>query len=104
MIPHFAMPFRIDGPNGAVVNDQDSEQEISDCVEAIVRYDQGRRPESPDFGLPDLTFSTPTVDEVHVEAYINRWEPRVQTTVGATVIDRLNPLIQEIQIGGNKSE
>jgi hypothetical protein len=99
MIPHFALPFRIRGARGAVVNEQDSEAEILACVEAIVRYQKGQRPEKPDFGIDDPTFSSPLVDSRAIEADINEFEPRTHVSVSDPVVQ---DLIQSITIGGDK--
>lgn len=77
-IPHLSLPFRIvDG--AAAVNEQDSVEEIVDCVEAILRCPQGHRVELPDFGLADQAFAQSGADPQIVEATVNRWEPRTRT-------------------------
>lgn len=54
--PHFALPLRY--VNGsAVVNQQDSMEDIADCVEAICLTHPGDRAEWPEFGVTDLTFA-----------------------------------------------
>lgn len=73
---HFALPFRY--VNGApVVNDQDSVDDVAACVEAIVRFPKGYRPEQPDFGITDPTFTQggANVDLLHQE--VAEWEERV---------------------------
>jgi phage baseplate assembly protein W len=97
VIPHFAIPFRF-GVRGAVVNEQDTETEILDCVEVILRYDQGLRPEKPDFGVPDLTFSSPAPDINQVQKAIDTWEPRLEMTVEESVLDKRDQLIAMIRV------
>lgn len=57
-VPHFDIPFRFDTTGHAVTVEQDSLEEISNCVEAVMRTIIGQRIEAPDFGIPDPTFST----------------------------------------------
>jgi hypothetical protein len=102
MIPHFAIPFRINGVRGAVVTEQDSEQEILDCVEVIIRYQHGDRPEKPDFGIPDLTFSEPSPNTNLIKQYVDLWEPRIDMDIGEAVLNQIDPLIQYIHVERTK--
>jgi phage baseplate assembly protein W len=101
LIPHFALPFRIDGVRGAVVHEQDSEEEIMDCIETILRFDTGHRPERPEFGIPDQTFAMPEPDVTLVEAALVEWEPRIEMDVSPPVLDRLDQLITKIRVMRN---
>ena len=75
-IPHLALPFRIvDGR--AAVTEQDTFEEIRDCVQAIIRTPRGFRLELPDFGVPDQTFHEGGADADEIAAALDRWEPRV---------------------------
>jgi phage baseplate assembly protein W len=96
--PHFAIPFRLNGYKGAFVTEQDSEEEIQDCVEVIVRYTEGQRPEKPEFGIPDITFSMPSPDVTHIRRSILAWEPRTTMDVGKAIFDRIDPMIQRIRV------
>lgn len=97
-IPHFAIPFRIDGARGARVTEQDSEIEIMNCVEVILRYPQEHRPEKPEFGIPDLTFSEPHPDERLIQLALVEWEPRIEMHVHQAEIDSIDQLIQRIRV------
>jgi phage baseplate assembly protein W len=80
-IPHFALPFRVD--NGAVVTtEQDSVDEIADCVQAVVVTPVGTRVEMPGFGMssPVLTQSD-SVPSTAILAALRRWEPRAAASV-----------------------
>lgn len=74
-VPHFALPFRFTSPHAAVV-EQDSIDEIADCVLAVMLCPYGYRVELPEFGLPDPVFSTPHVDVVQMRQAVELWEPR----------------------------
>jgi hypothetical protein len=74
-IPHVSMPPRF--VNGRlVVVEQDSIEEIRDCVANIARYRIGDRPEKPGFGIDDQTFSQNGPDVGLMAAQISVWEPR----------------------------
>lgn len=103
-IPHFALPFRIVGARGAIINEQDSEAEIMDCVDTILRYNQGHRPEKLEFGIPDQTFESPVVDGRRIQEALNEWEPRVEMIVGQSVVDLVDNLIQKITVERGKGE
>jgi phage baseplate assembly protein W len=99
MIPHFDVPFRINGARGAVVNDQDSDEEILVCVESVIRYEVGQREEKPEFGIPDLTFSEPEPDVSLVRDAIGTWEPRASHLhVHAPLRDKIDELITTIRV------
>ena len=81
--PHFRLPFRFGGLHGAAfVNEQDSEDDLVDCVKAIVAYPEGSRVDHPDFGTPELAFRERVEDVVaFLHGAISQWEPRANTLV-----------------------
>jgi hypothetical protein len=79
-VPHFDLPFRFAG-GAAVVNEQDSPDEIVCCVEAILRYRQGQRTDLPEFGIPDVTFTEGEVDEEELREIVGEWEERADLYV-----------------------
>lgn len=101
MIPHFDLPFRMAGH--AVVNDQDTLEDVSTCVEAIVRTHKGQRIEVPDFGIPDPTFQ---VQPIRLDAIVNAildQEPRASILVEQAP-DRFDSLIARIIARVSKKE
>ena len=88
-VPHFSYPFRFGAPDVAT-SEQDSLDEIADCVLVTLLCPQGYRVESPEFGLPDPTFGA-GVDLDVVRAVIETWEPRA-----ATLVDQRPDLIDEL--------
>jgi hypothetical protein len=104
MIPHFDIPFRINGARGAVVNEQDSDEEILKCVEAVIRYEMGQREEKPEFGIPDLTFSEPEPDVTIIKDAITTWEPRANFHAHDPLRDKLDVLVTTIrvEVGGTE--
>jgi phage baseplate assembly protein W len=102
--PHFSLPFRIQGEKGAAHCEQDSEEEVLYCIEAILRYPIGHRPERPEFGTPDLTFSEGNADERRIQDALNVWEPRVEMFVSQSEIDSVDELVQRIKVEAAKFE
>ena len=102
--PHFSLPFRIRGERGATVCEQDSEEEVMYCIETILRYPVGHRPERPEFGTPDLTFSEGPADERRVQSALSEWEPRVEMLVSQAEISKVDELVQSIKVEATKSE
>lgn len=81
-IPHFAHPFRY--VNGsAVVNEQDSLNDIADCVYAVCVTHPGDRTELPDFGITDPTFQQMPLNTAVLQQQIEVWEPRAQILIDA---------------------
>ncbi len=76
-IPHFALPLRYVG-GSAVVNEQDSMDDIASCVEAVCLTNPGDRDELPDFGIVDLTFQQQPLPLSALVKQISNWEPRAQ--------------------------
>ena len=75
-VPHFDLPFTFVGSANANVVDQDTLEDISNCVEAIVRTVIGQRQELPDFGIPDPTLQLQPVYRPDILAQVSAWEPR----------------------------
>lgn len=98
-VPHFSLPFRIVGA-AAAVSEQDSVEEIVDCVQAIARCPQGHRVELPDFGVPDQTFRQGGADTTLVQAALARWEPRASAIATAEVEAAVSRVTVETHAGG----
>lgn len=96
-IPHLALPFRVVGGQ-AIVNEQDTIDDVAACVEAVLRYPQGSRVEKPGFGLPDQTFAQGGADPAAVAATVARWEPRAQTDVA----ESLEGLVSRVTVNIDK--
>ena len=81
--PHFSLPFRFRGFNGgAFVNEQDSEDDIFDCVKCIVAYPEASRTDTPEFGIPELAFRENISNAAALlHAAIIQWEPRADALV-----------------------
>jgi hypothetical protein len=86
-ILHLAFPPQI--VNGAFVTvDQDSDEEIVGCMDAILLCPVGYRDALPDFGRPNLDFTRITDDRLTgLRAAITTSEPRITTVLADEEID-----------------
>lgn len=90
-VPHFKFPFRL-ATNGKRVQvvEQDSDDEVLDCVEVTLRTRPGDRLDEPEFGMDDqafLQYQDGNTDAITTAVKI--WEPRARTYVAAQSIDDL---------------
>lgn len=76
--PHFSLPFRRNVNGKCVVNEQDSDSEIIDCVEVLLATERGSREEVPEYGHTDPVFRQGGVDLAALADAITRWEPRAE--------------------------
>jgi phage baseplate assembly protein W len=70
-------------------NEQDSSEDIIDCVKAIVAYPTGSRQNMRDFGIPDLLFKQ-TSGQIPdlIKNAVSTWEERASFNVtGGPAID-----------------
>lgn len=78
-IPHLAFPFTIGEDGTAEVVEQDSLDEVAQCVQVLLSTPQGSRVVVPSYGVPDPTFVG--LDEATVEQAVSDWEPRAEVAV-----------------------
>lgn len=79
--PQLALPFRF-GANGQPLTvDQDSVEEVADCVETFLRTPLGHFPEQPDYGLLDPSFEEGAVDTQELAAGLAQWEERANVAL-----------------------
>jgi phage baseplate assembly protein W len=93
-VPHLAFPFRVEDGSVATV-EQNSPEEIRQCVLAVLKTKIRSRIEEPDYGIPDETFKRqsprPSVD-VYVRA-VEEAEPRAHLLATAEVEDLVERVI-----------
>lgn len=74
-IPHLAFPYSVDRTGHGVELEQDTDDEIVNCVLLISTVSIGGLPDQPDFGITDPTFLLrPPLDVL--AAQIHQWEDR----------------------------
>jgi hypothetical protein len=110
-IPHISLPFRFvpyTDQRGelryeAAVNPQNSDEEVGDCIECIIRYPVGYRMEKPAFGTPDQLFKSPGPDVNEVHRHIETWEPRAITRISSSQ-NRWDELLFDLYINYTRRE
>ena len=58
------------------VVEQDSVEEIAQCVALILSTEPGAFPDEPQLGLPGAPFNVGGISLSALEAAVRRWEPR----------------------------
>lgn len=84
-VPHLAFPLRLSGGRLATV-EQDSMDEIEQCVEIVLRTERGTRLGQIEFGIEDPTFGD-TLDLSDMVNAVGTWEPRAITAIS----DEIDP-------------
>jgi phage baseplate assembly protein W len=97
LVPRFDLPFRL-GADGAAVREQDSVEDIANCVTAILLTPVGWRTRLPGWGAPDYTFKQVPLGEQQIETLVGSQEPRAMLIV-AEKRDHLDELITYVDIG-----
>jgi phage baseplate assembly protein W len=96
--PHFKIPFKLT-TRGAPTVEQDSFDNVFQCVQAIVSTPRGFRLELPDFGINDPLFTEDGPDTSDITRAIDQWEPRAETVLELVHDDDVDALAWRIRIG-----
>lgn len=78
------------------VVEQDTTDEVAQCVEVLMLTVEGERIELPEYGVPDLAFST-GIPMTELETRIEEWEPRAEFLLEEDH-DELDELVRRVQI------
>lgn len=87
-VPHLRVPLEFVGGKLAVV-EQDSTEEVTQCVEAVLRYRKGERLTRPSFGVGDLTFRPILPSGLRVDdlaAALEEHEPRLGVLIEQSAV------------------
>lgn len=99
--PQIALPIRF--VNGRIAEiEQDSPQEIEQCIETICRYRPHDREERPDFGIDDQTFREGGVDLNKLQQEVERLEPRADLVFSEAW--EYENLVERIRTSNNYNE
>lgn len=90
MIPKFKIPFTVAGR--AAIVEQDSIDEIAQCVYAICATPRGSREDYPEFGVDPHDFERLDLDQLRDA--IEEWEPRAE----ALVDSQLEDLVERVRV------
>jgi len=96
-VPHFDLPFRL-GKTGANVVEQDSLDDVANCVVAIASTHVGWREEVPTFGVPDYALHMQPLHPEDINSVISDQEPRAVLIVNERM-DMADTLVDHINIG-----
>ena len=96
-VPHFNYPFIL-GSDGANVVEQDTIDDIANCVVAILSTHVGWRDEVPAFGVPDYAMRKQPIGADDIQARVSEQETRALVIVSERV-DRADKLIDRINVG-----
>jgi phage baseplate assembly protein W len=97
-VPHFSYPFRLTGSGSVAVVEQDTTDEIAQCVQAIISTDEGSRVEIPEFGVRSLlgtSYRATLPNEILRK--VQQFEPRAVVDLDLTV-DKIDDLIRYVNV------
>jgi hypothetical protein len=96
-VPVLEWPFRMGGVNQSEVAfvEQDSPEEVAECVAMVFSVERGALVDEPTLGLPDPSFRTGGVSEATLLSVAQRWEPRA--TLSFT-LDQIVQLAQTVDV------
>jgi phage baseplate assembly protein W len=95
-VPHFGYPFRFKGGQ-AVVVEQDSPEDVENCVLAILKTRQGTRLDVPGFGVRELEFVKDSVRLKYIQDALNSWEPRAEYDITSQP-DKLERMLARVTV------
>jgi len=95
--PHLAVPFTLAIDGSAATVEQDTADDIANCVRTLLSTPTGARLAVPDYGVVDPTFAG--VNEAEIAAAVTEWEPRADITVTTDPTDpsQVTVSVREVQ-------
>lgn len=100
-VPHFAFPFRVESGSVAV-QEQDTTDEVAQCVQVLLATPLGERQEQPDYGVTDPTFQE-DIDQQEILTAVSEWEPRALPAL-TDDIDSADELVRTLRATVAESE
>lgn len=92
-VPRLKWPINFIGGAAEIV-EQDSDDEVMQCVALVLITIRGERIELPNFGLNSIAFAQ-TVDIDGIRAAVAEWEPRAAVTLTESP-DELDQMIRHV--------
>jgi phage baseplate assembly protein W len=96
-LPHIRFPIALDGIGRFQVVEQDSLEDIEQCVTAILRTPLGFSDAVPDLGLTYQPFYEGGADVTEIQEQLAAHEPRVDALVDEDP-DRLNDALAVVNV------
>lgn len=94
-VPKLFVPLQMGAEGGLKTVEQDSEQEIAQCVYAILATERGSRIEEPEFGIADPTFEQGGMDLGEALLATSTWEPRAEVRSEQEIEDLIADVVFE---------
>ena len=95
--PHFDFPFQLSSA-GAKVVEQDTIDDIADCVVVTLLTHVGWRDEVPSFGVPDFAMRKQPLNADNIDQILSSQEPRALFIVNEQM-DQVDHLIDRVNVG-----
>ena len=96
-VPHLAFPVTLGADGSLAVVEQDSADEIVQCVAVLLSTAREEREEVPTYGIIDPTFSV-GLDEAEILDALETWEPRAATAITDS-ISTTDELMLMVRVG-----
>jgi phage baseplate assembly protein W len=92
----FAVPFTL-GEAGFATVPQDSTDEVTQCVYAILGTETGSREDDPEFGAASQLFREGGVDLDELRDAVEEWEPRAEVLMDEELLNTVATV--RVQVG-----
>lgn len=87
-VPHFNFPFQFDKQTGhAQMVEQDTDEDVTNCVYAACLTTRGTRFFVPNFGISDYLFTNMPIDDTRLQGEVLESEPRADAEIIEEMID-----------------
>lgn len=95
-IPKLRVPLEM-GASGLRTVEQDSDEEVTQCVYAVAATPLGHLLADLDFGVEDPTFDQLPYDDGELLSAVARFEPRAEVRTGQEVLDQIGRVVAQVQ-------
>lgn len=95
-VPHFQVPFEIAEDGSPRCVEQDSLDDVAQCIEVLLMTPVGSLIELPSYGIPDPMF-VEHLDRPAILGAIDRWEPRAAVKFSDRP-DDLDQLVRRVMV------
>jgi phage baseplate assembly protein W len=95
VVPKLAIPVRLSGTKLATV-EQDTQDEVAQCVYAVAATELGTRVERRDFGVTSPLFRQGGADLAEIQAAVERWEPRASIETKQDLVEAMDTIRIEV--------
>jgi hypothetical protein len=94
-VPHFGYPFKFGVDRHVAVVEQDTIEDVCNCLAVAFLTENGFRPEVPTFGVPWQVFETQPLDLEMLIGEVQEWEDRAEMIM-SQMPDVRDPLIDRV--------